>query len=147
MLATSGPFPPDDGRWAYEVKWDGWRALVTVDDKVTVHTLLWSAFGPRTTGNQRKLTTTDGNSKDLLGTPFGAKPQVGEVRPRVRHQLPRTGPRRFPSGSTCGRSESWGRSPPERPPARIAVKRLRRSRVDDNGGRPLLHPAAALARR
>jgi ATP-dependent DNA ligase len=27
MLATSGPMPPDDGRWACEVKWDGWRAL------------------------------------------------------------------------------------------------------------------------
>jgi ATP-dependent DNA ligase len=30
--------PPEDGRWAYEVKWDGWRALVTVDGAVTVHT-------------------------------------------------------------------------------------------------------------
>jgi hypothetical protein len=38
MLATSGPLPPEDGRWAVEVKWDGWRALVTVDGAVTVHT-------------------------------------------------------------------------------------------------------------
>jgi bifunctional non-homologous end joining protein LigD len=38
MLATSGPIPPEDGRWACEVKWDGWRALVPVDGVVTVHT-------------------------------------------------------------------------------------------------------------
>jgi len=31
MLATPGPLPPDDG-WAFEVKWDGVRALVTVGD-------------------------------------------------------------------------------------------------------------------
>jgi bifunctional non-homologous end joining protein LigD len=38
MLATSGAMPPDDGRWACEVKWDGWRALVTIDGAVTIHT-------------------------------------------------------------------------------------------------------------
>src|SRR5688572_22013483 len=27
MLARIGPLPPDDGRWAYEVKWDGIRAI------------------------------------------------------------------------------------------------------------------------
>jgi bifunctional non-homologous end joining protein LigD len=27
MLARSGPLPPDDGRWAYEIKWDGVRAI------------------------------------------------------------------------------------------------------------------------
>src|SRR5829696_8533045 len=27
MLARSGPLPGDDGRWAYEVKWDGVRAI------------------------------------------------------------------------------------------------------------------------
>jgi bifunctional non-homologous end joining protein LigD len=31
MLATTGPLPKDDGRWSYEVKWDGVRALVAVD--------------------------------------------------------------------------------------------------------------------
>jgi bifunctional non-homologous end joining protein LigD len=30
--------PPEDGRWACEVKWDGWRALVTVDGGVVVRT-------------------------------------------------------------------------------------------------------------
>jgi bifunctional non-homologous end joining protein LigD len=27
MLATAGPLPRDDGRWAYEIKWDGVRVL------------------------------------------------------------------------------------------------------------------------
>lgn len=31
MLATAGPLPADDGRWAYEVKWDGVRALVRLE--------------------------------------------------------------------------------------------------------------------
>lgn len=30
MLATTGPLPADDGRWAFEVKWDGVRALVSI---------------------------------------------------------------------------------------------------------------------
>jgi bifunctional non-homologous end joining protein LigD len=30
MLAVAGAMPPDDGRWAYEVKWDGVRTLVAV---------------------------------------------------------------------------------------------------------------------
>ena len=28
MLAASGPLPRDSAKWAYEVKWDGFRALV-----------------------------------------------------------------------------------------------------------------------
>lgn len=32
MLATAGTLPPDDGHWAFEVKWDGVRALVAVED-------------------------------------------------------------------------------------------------------------------
>jgi bifunctional non-homologous end joining protein LigD len=31
MLATTGPLPRDDGRWSFEVKWDGVRALVAVE--------------------------------------------------------------------------------------------------------------------
>ena len=27
MLATSGALPADDGRWAFEIKWDGVRAI------------------------------------------------------------------------------------------------------------------------
>jgi bifunctional non-homologous end joining protein LigD len=31
MLATLGELPPDDQHWAYEMKWDGVRALVSVE--------------------------------------------------------------------------------------------------------------------
>jgi bifunctional non-homologous end joining protein LigD len=34
MLATAGTLPPDDDDWAYEVKWDGVRAQVAVEDGV-----------------------------------------------------------------------------------------------------------------
>jgi bifunctional non-homologous end joining protein LigD len=30
MLARTGPLPPDDGSWAYEIKWDGVRAIAFV---------------------------------------------------------------------------------------------------------------------
>src|SRR5829696_627384 len=30
MLARSGPLPPDDGSWAFEIKWDGVRAIAFV---------------------------------------------------------------------------------------------------------------------
>jgi len=32
MLATAGRLPPDDGRWALELKWDGVRAMVQARD-------------------------------------------------------------------------------------------------------------------
>ncbi|MCA1846047.1 MAG: ATP-dependent DNA ligase [Actinobacteria bacterium] len=41
MLATSGRLPPDDGRWAYEPKWDGFRAIVDVNGRAVV----WSRRG------------------------------------------------------------------------------------------------------
>ena len=31
MLARTGELPPDDDRWAYEIKWDGVRAIAYVD--------------------------------------------------------------------------------------------------------------------
>ncbi len=31
MLATTAGLPPDDGAWAYEMKWDGLRALAGID--------------------------------------------------------------------------------------------------------------------
>ena len=32
MKAESGDLPPDDGRWAYEIKWDGMRVLARIAD-------------------------------------------------------------------------------------------------------------------
>ncbi len=31
MKASIGTLPPDDGSWAYEIKWDGYRTLAFVD--------------------------------------------------------------------------------------------------------------------
>jgi bifunctional non-homologous end joining protein LigD len=33
MLATSGPLPTDEDRWAFEPKWDGFRAIVQGDGR------------------------------------------------------------------------------------------------------------------
>ena len=41
MLASSGPLPPPDGRWAYEPKWDGFRAVVHCNGR----TVAWSRRG------------------------------------------------------------------------------------------------------
>jgi ATP-dependent DNA ligase len=39
MLASSGAVPGGQAAWSYEVKWDGWRALVYLDGGgVTVRT-------------------------------------------------------------------------------------------------------------
>ena len=34
MKAAIGTLPPDDGTWAYEIKWDGYRTLAFVDNGV-----------------------------------------------------------------------------------------------------------------
>jgi bifunctional non-homologous end joining protein LigD len=39
MLANTGQPAGDPGRWSWEVKWDGWRALVYVDETLRVRTL------------------------------------------------------------------------------------------------------------
>ncbi|HUC59033.1 MAG TPA: non-homologous end-joining DNA ligase [Streptosporangiaceae bacterium] len=36
MLATAGRLPPDDSQWAYEMKWDGIRALAHVGEDVVL---------------------------------------------------------------------------------------------------------------
>jgi bifunctional non-homologous end joining protein LigD len=41
MLASSGRLPDDDGRWAYEPKWDGFRAIVHGNGR----TVVWSRRG------------------------------------------------------------------------------------------------------
>ena len=32
MKAVAGLLPPDDGRWAYEIKWDGMRVVAEIDE-------------------------------------------------------------------------------------------------------------------
>lgn len=38
MLASSGPIAAPEEDWAFEPKLDGWRALVSLDDRLHVHT-------------------------------------------------------------------------------------------------------------
>ena len=72
MLARTGTLPPDDGRWAYEVKWDGVRAIGYAE------------------GGRLRLESRNGN--DI--TP--ALPRAARARPRAR--LARGGPRRRGGG-------------------------------------------------
>ena len=57
MLATSGPLPPDEENWAFEPKWDGFRAIVHRD----AHRLrIISRRGTDLTGRLRELATLAG---------------------------------------------------------------------------------------
>ena len=53
MLATTGGLPPDDDRWAYEVKWDGVRVLAAVEPG---RLRLTSRAGNDVTGGYPELT-------------------------------------------------------------------------------------------
>ncbi len=52
MLATAGDLPPDDHGWAYEMKWDGVRAIAFVEDG---EARLWSRSGREITGSYPEL--------------------------------------------------------------------------------------------
>jgi bifunctional non-homologous end joining protein LigD len=52
MLATAGSLPPDDHTWAYEMKWDGVRAIAFVEGG-TVQ--LWSRTGREITHSYPEL--------------------------------------------------------------------------------------------
>jgi bifunctional non-homologous end joining protein LigD len=52
MLATAGGLPPDDHGWAYEMKWDGVRAIAFVEDG---DVRLWSRSGREITGSYPEL--------------------------------------------------------------------------------------------
>jgi bifunctional non-homologous end joining protein LigD len=52
MLATAGGLPPDDHGWAYEMKWDGVRAVAFVEGAVV---RLWSRSGREITGSYPEL--------------------------------------------------------------------------------------------
>jgi bifunctional non-homologous end joining protein LigD len=70
MLATAGGLPPDDHGWAYEMKWDGVRALALVEDG---DVRLWSRSGRDITGSYPELRPLD--------SPVGAARMVldGEI--------------------------------------------------------------------
>ena len=52
MLVTSGPLRPDNDRYAFEVKWDGFRAMVEAGPSGTT---IWSRNGHDMTGRYPEL--------------------------------------------------------------------------------------------
>ena len=73
MLATSGelPLPRDDQGWAYEMKWDGVRAVVYVDGGVGARVL---------TRNDRDVSSTYPELAELVGALAGHRAVLdGEV--------------------------------------------------------------------
>lgn len=52
MLATAGDLPPDDDAWAYEMKWDGVRAIALVEPGAV---RLWSRSGREITASYPEL--------------------------------------------------------------------------------------------
>lgn len=52
MLATSGPLPTDEERWAFEPKWDGFRAIVQTDGRGI---RVWSRRGTDLAGRLPEL--------------------------------------------------------------------------------------------
>jgi bifunctional non-homologous end joining protein LigD len=93
MLATSGPLPEDDGRWSYEVKWDGVRALVAV---VAGRSTLTSRNGNDITGaypELRGLGPALGSTVALLDgevvafDPHG-RPDFGRLQSRMHSRTP-----------------------------------------------------------
>ena len=99
MLATSGDLPPEDGRWAYEVKWDGVRVLAAVEGG---RTALRSRVGNDVTGAYPELqedvpagreVLLDGEvvALDEAGRPdFGRLQQRMHVRGPARSLVVRT---------------------------------------------------------
>jgi bifunctional non-homologous end joining protein LigD len=93
MLATTGALPvgADEHRWAFEMKWDGVRAVVYVDGDVRV-----------LTRNDREVATTYPELRGLAGAVSGpvildgeivamdsmGRPSFGELQARMHVQRP-----------------------------------------------------------
>ena len=90
MLATAGVLPPDDGLWAYEVKWDGVRALVAVEDG-RLH--LTSRAGNDVTGGYPELAAVQVDLPVLLDGEVVAfdeagRPDFGRLQSRMHVRGP-----------------------------------------------------------
>jgi bifunctional non-homologous end joining protein LigD len=93
MLACSGQLPRDDGRWAYEVKWDGVRALVAVDGgRVTLTSRNGNdvtAAYPELRGLGRALGSTpallDG---EVVAFDAAGRPDFGRLQSRMHARRP-----------------------------------------------------------
>ena len=91
MLATTGPLPPEDGRWAYELKWDGVRALVAVEGGAVQ---LWSRAGNEVTGAYPELLAVVPPGSDVLldgevvALDEAGRPDFGRLQSRMHVRTP-----------------------------------------------------------
>ena len=91
MLATSGPLPADEERWAFEPKWDGFRAIV--------HTRRPAAAGHVAPGHGPRRTAPRAGAAGRVA-PGGHRPRrrAGRRRPGRAGRLRRDAPPRFRPG-------------------------------------------------
>jgi bifunctional non-homologous end joining protein LigD len=90
MLATAGALPPDDGGWAFEVKWDGVRALVAVEGS---RVRLTSRAGNDVTGGYPELAAVQVDLPVLLDGEVVAfdeagRPDFGRLQSRMHVRGP-----------------------------------------------------------
>lgn len=85
MLVTPGQLPPDDRRWSYEPKWDGFRAIVHVDGRVVV----WSRRGtdltdrfPEVAGLAAAVPTDTVLDGELVALDDAGRPDFEAIRGR-----------------------------------------------------------------
>jgi bifunctional non-homologous end joining protein LigD len=96
---SSETLPTDDGRWAYEVKWDGMRIVAELGgDGAAGHVRLWSANGAEATARFPELSTL---GQGLVGVgsavldgevvaldPTTGRPDFGRLQPRMQAGSP-----------------------------------------------------------
>jgi bifunctional non-homologous end joining protein LigD len=93
MLATAGSLPPDDHTWAYEMKWDGVRAIAFVEGGAAQ---LWSRTGREITHSYpelQELATATGAGRAVLDGEIvafggGAWPSFEALQQRINISSP-----------------------------------------------------------
>jgi bifunctional non-homologous end joining protein LigD len=93
MLATAGGLPPDDHSWAYEMKWDGVRAIAFVEGGAAQ---LWSRTGREITNSYpelQELATVTGAARAVLDGEIvafggGAWPSFEALQQRINISSP-----------------------------------------------------------
>src|SRR3954447_16927708 len=93
--AASTDLPSDDGRWTYEVKWDGMRVLTEIEQG---RVAAWSANGADATARFPELQALGealaGHGRVLLDgevsapAPGTGRPDFGRLQPRMQAASP-----------------------------------------------------------
>jgi bifunctional non-homologous end joining protein LigD len=93
MLATAGPLPvgPDEARWAFEMKWDGVRAVIYVDGDVRVLTRNdreVAASYPELRGLADAVPGPVVLDGEIVALDAAGRPSFGELQARMHVQRP-----------------------------------------------------------